>query len=57
MKHAWEKLMRLQSNLWIPLKLLAVATLVLAMAGAMMLALVIVLEVVFWLAKLGAYAT
>lgn len=49
--------MRLQSNLWIPLKLLAVATLVLAMTGAMMLALVIVLEVVFWLAKLGAYAT
>lgn len=57
MGHFWKKLMRLQSNWWIPLKLLAVATLVTALAGATALALVLVLEVVFWLAKLGAYAT
>ena len=45
------------SNLWIPFKLIVISALIFALTFVMMLALLGTLEVVFWLAKLGAYAT
>jgi hypothetical protein len=45
------------SNLWIPIKLIAISALVFFLVAGMMLTLVGSLELIFWLADLGAYAT
>lgn len=50
MKYTWE-------NLWTPAKLLIISIMVVAMAGVMMLMLVALMEGIFWIAELGAYAT
>ena len=45
------------SNLWIPFKLIVISALVFFLVAGMMLTLVGSLELIFWLANLGAYAT